>query len=201
MFALSDSGIKEPKDLVGKRVGIKSAYWRNVARTTLTNAGIDPSKIVEVEVKADAQSMLYDRKVDVWMGYAHDEPILAEVAGYKVTNIYPADYGVGGYEGLLLVNKSTIDRRPDMVGRFVRASQKGLQYAMEHPDEAAKIMAAKQPNEGLEFYKLAVRALIPLVDIPQSIIGMIDPVRWASLMGASYDVQNPGYAMQFFDNK
>ncbi len=197
MFALADSGIKEPKDLVGKKIGIKNNYWRNVAHQTLMNAGIDPALTVEVEVAADAQSMLYERKVDVWMGYIHDEPVLAVINGYKVNQIYPADYGVGGYEGLLLVNENDLNLRPDLVGRFVKASQKGLQYALEHPDEAAEVVLKWQPRENLEYYKLALRTLIPLVDIPQSKVGMIDPVRWAQLMGASYDVQHPGYTMQF----
>jgi ABC-type nitrate/sulfonate/bicarbonate transport system substrate-binding protein len=197
MFALADSGIKEPKDIIGKKVGIKNDYWRDIERKTLSNAGVDLSKVIEVTVKADAQNMLYDRQVDVWMGYAHDEPISAEISGHPVTKIYPADYGVGGYEGLLLTNTSMLHLKPDLVQRFVRASQRGLQYAMEHPDESAQLMTKWQPDESLEFYKLAVRAIIPLVDIPQSRIGTIDPVRWAQLMGSLYDTQNLGFTMQF----
>jgi len=199
MFSLADSGIKEPKDIAGKRVGIKSSYWETVARTTLTNAGIDPSKMIEVQVPADAQSMLYNKEVDVWMGYAHDEPIKAEEAGYKITDIFPGDYGVGGYEGLLTVTQGTINQKPDLVKRFVLASQKGLQYAMEHPEEAAQIMTKWQPSEKLDFYKLAIRAIIPLVDIPQAKIGTIDSAHWTQLMGGSYKVQAPGYTMLFLE--
>jgi ABC-type nitrate/sulfonate/bicarbonate transport system substrate-binding protein len=101
MFSLADSNIKEPEDMVGKRIGIKSSYWSDIAKTTLSNAGVDPSSIVEVPVSADDQQMLYDHEVDIWMGYANDEPIQAEEAGYKINEIFPADYGVGGYEGLL----------------------------------------------------------------------------------------------------
>ncbi len=123
------------------------------------------------------------------------------VAGYKVTNIYPADYGVGGYEGLLLANETTVNQKSDMVGRFVQASKQGLQYAMEHPDEAAQVMTRWQTKENLEYYKLAIRALIPLVDIPQSKIGWIDARRWEQLMESSYNAQHPGYTMQFLQNK
>lgn len=197
MFALKDSGIKEPKDMIGKKIGIKNDYWREISRQTLTNAGIDPSQVIEVDVPVDAQNMLYNRQVDVWMGYAHDEPISAEVAGYEVVNIYPAEYGVGGYESLLITNQETIERKSDTVRRFVRASQKGLQYALEHPDEAAQIMTKWQSKENLSFYKLAIRAIIPMVDVPQSEIGMVDPARWALLTAPFYDVQNTGYTMQF----
>lgn len=201
MFSLADQNIKEPEDLVGKRIGIKNDYWQDIERQTLSNAGVDPSQVVEVWVPSDAQEMLYDHQVDVWMGYAHDEPISAQVAGYRVNNIYPADYGVGGYEGLLLVNENTVKGRPDLVGRFVRASDQGLQYALEHPDEAAQVMTRWQTNESLEYDKLAVRALIPLVDVPQSRIGWIDAQRWQQLMGPSFDAQHPGYTMQFLQNQ
>lgn len=197
LFSLADLGINEPNDLVGQRIGIKNNYWRDIVHETLLNAGIDPSEIFEVDVEANAQSLLYDRVVDVWTGYAHDEPIRAQVAGYEVQNIYPADYGVGGYEGLLLANQSTLDDNPDLVGRFVRASQRGFQYAFEHLDEAAEIMLVWQPQDSLEFHNLAIRALIPLVDTPQAVIGWIDAGRWEQLMGSSYNVQRPGYTMEF----
>lgn len=200
MFSLADSGINEPKDMIGRRIGIKNSYWKNVAHETLTNAGVDLSKIIEVTVEADAQELLYNGEVDVWMGYAHDEPIEAQVKGYEVKNIYPADYGVGGYEGLMLVNQNTIDQRSDMIERFVRASHKGWQYAVEHPDDAAEIMVQWQPKDNLVFQKLAVRALIPLVDVPQSPIGWIDAGRWEQLMGATYSETTPGYTMRFMES-
>ncbi len=200
MFALADSGIEEPQDFVGKRVGVKNNYWRDVLHETLTNANVDPSEVVEVSVEADAQHLLYEGDVDIWMGYASDEPIRAEVAGYEVVSIYPADYGVGGYEGLLLANEGTVNQDPDMVGRFVRASQRGLQYAVQHPDEAAQIITQWQAKDSVEFNELAVRALIPLVDIPQAAIGWIEAKRWEQLMGSAYDAQHPGYTMDFLQS-
>ena len=196
MFALQESGIREPRDMVGKRIGIKNEYWRKIARETLANAGVDPTSVQEVDVKADQMSLLYEDKVDVWMGYAHAEPVEAEVAGHKVANVYPADFGVGGYEGLLLADQETIDRRADTVTRFVRASQKGWVYAIQHPDEAAEVMTEWR-SAGLEFEKLAVRALVPLVDVPQADVGWIDQDRWRQLMGDAYDADRPGFTMRF----
>lgn len=201
MFALADAGINEPRDMIGKKIGIKNDYWLNIERKTLLNAGIDPSQVIEVQVPVDAQKMLYDRQIDVWMGYAHDEPVAAEVAGYKVKEIFPADYGVGGYEGLLLTAATLVRQKPELADRFVTASRKGLQYALEHPDETAQVMAQWQPKDNLEYCKLAIRALIPLVDIPQSKIGWIDAKRWEQLLGESYNAQHPGYTMQFLQDE
>jgi len=114
-----------------------------------------------------------------------------------VRTIFPADYGVGGYEGLVLVNDSTIKADPQLVRRFVRASQQGWRYAVEHPDEAAQILLKWAPQPGLAFQKLAVRAVGPLVDTPQAAIGWIGEVRWRQLMGAGYDRAHPGYTMTY----
>lgn len=197
IFSLTESGIREPAGLVGKKVGVTTDYWKNVLHETLSAAGVDPSKVTEVKVTTDDMPMLYHHQVDAWLGYAQDEPIRAEMAGYPVTKIFPADYGVGGYEGLVIANTGTVADHPDLVKRFVAASEEGWRYAVEHPNEAAAILDKQAPKDGLEFQKLAVRAVAPLVDTPQVPVGWIDSARWQQLMGSSYNHANPGYTMQF----
>ncbi len=199
LFALADSGIQEPKDMAGRRVAIKGEIWRHIVYSTLTNAGIDLSEIVKVEVEHDEIEMLYYGEVDVWTGFAHDEPVEAQLAGYDLNLIFAADYGVGAYEDLLSVHQDTLAQNPDLVARFVRASLKGWQYAVEHPDEAAEIVARWQPDESVEFHRLAMRALIPLVDTLEAPIGWIDVERWQMAMGDAYDPERPGYTMQFIE--
>jgi ABC-type nitrate/sulfonate/bicarbonate transport system substrate-binding protein len=195
IFSLAESGIREPADLVGRRAGVTTDYWKGVLEDTLTAAGVDPSAVEAVSVDTGDLQPLFDGDVDAWLGYAQDEPIKAEVAGYEVATIFPADYGVGGYEGLVLVRQETLDADLDLVSRFVRASERGWRYAVEHPDEAAAVLLEWAPDPGLEFQRLAVRAVAPLVDTPQAPIGWIDEARWRRLMGDAYDAENPGYSM------
>ena len=42
-----------------------------------------------------------------------------------------------------------------------------------------------------------MRAVAPLVDMPQVPVGWIDAARWQQLMGDDYDAQHPGFTMQF----
>ena len=196
IFSLAESDISKPSDLAGRRVGVTTDYWKDVLDETLAAAGVDSSKIKAVKAEPEDLQALYDGDVDAWLGYAQDEPIQAEVAGHDVTTIFPADYGVGGYEGLLLVHERTL-KKEDLVRRFVQASQRGWQYAVEHPDEAAQILLKWAPEPGLEFQQLAVRAVGPLVDVPQWPIGWIDDARWRRLMGSTYDPDEPGYTMSF----
>ncbi len=197
IFSLTESAIAEPADLVGKKVGVTTDYWANILEQTLTAAGVDPAGVEQVKVEPDDLQLLYEERVQAWLGYAQDEPIQAQTAGYAITNIYPADFGIGGYEGLLITHEQTIADDPDMVSRFVKASYDGWRYALEHPDEAAEILNTWAPDYGLEFQRLAIRAVAPLVDTPQVPVGWIDAKRWKQLMGDAFDEARPGYTMQF----
>jgi NitT/TauT family transport system substrate-binding protein len=197
IFALQASKITDPRDLVGKKVGVTTDYWRKILRETLTGASVDPSSVTEVKVDVNELEKLYNGTVDAWMGYAQDEPIRAAISGHPVTNIFPADFGVGGYEGLVIATQSTIDASPDIVKAFVKASVQGWRYAVEHPDEAAQILTTWAKGTSVDFQKLAVRAVAPLVDTPQVPIGWIDTARWQQLMGNSYNSDHPGFTMQF----
>jgi len=197
IFSLTDSNITEPAGLAGKKVGVTTDYWDTVLQETLTAAGVDPAQVTRVKVEPDQLDLLYDHTVDAWLGYAQDEPIKAQTAGHPVTNIFPADFGVGGYEGLVIARQDTVDTDPEAVKRFVRASYDGWRYAVEHPDEAAKILAKWAPDNSLEFQGFAVRAVAPLVDTPQVPVGWIDDARWQQLMGDAWNAERPGFTMVF----
>jgi NitT/TauT family transport system substrate-binding protein len=197
IFTLQSSGISDPQALAGKKIGVTTEYWRKVLRQTLTAAGVDPAQVTEVNVEVNDLEKLYDGTVDAWLGYAQDEPIKAALAGYPVTNIFPADFGIGGYEGLVIATQSTLDSSPDMVKAFVAASIDGWRYAVEHPDEAAQILTTWAKGSTLEFQKRAVRAVAPLVDTPQVSIGWINAARWQQLMGDVYSADRPGFSTRF----
>lgn len=197
IFSLAASDIREPADLVGRRVGITTEYWAGILDDTLAAAGIDPAGVERVTAEPDDLRMLYDGQVDAWLGYAQDEPVQVETAGYDVSSIFPADFGIGGYEGLLITHQATVSRSPDLVARFVKATYEGWRYALEHPDEAAEVLDSWAPTNGLEFQKKAVRAVAPLVDTPQVPVGWIDGARWQQLVGAGFDPENPGFTMRF----
>jgi len=197
IFSLTESNIQQPSDLAGKRVGTTTDYHANIVRETLAAAGVDPTSVEAVEVEPDQMHLLYDGTVDAWVGYAPDEPIRAQLDGHPVQNVFPADYGIGGYEGLLITLESTVADNPDLVRRLVKATYEGWRYALENQDETAEILAAWSPDFSLEFHRLALQAVTPLVDIAQVPVGWIDAARWQQLMGDDFHPDRPGYTVQF----
>jgi ABC-type nitrate/sulfonate/bicarbonate transport system substrate-binding protein len=196
IFTLKTSNLRDPRDLVTRKVGYTTDYWRGILEETLTAAGVDPAEVTMIKVEVNDLEKLYDGTVDAWLGYAQDEPIRATISGHPVNNIFPADFGVGGYEGLVIATQSTIDASPEMVRAFVVASEEGWRYAIENPDEAAEILTSWAKGTSVDFQKLAVRAVAPLVDTPQVPIGWIDATRWQQMLGDAYDAAKPGFTMK-----
>lgn len=177
-FALEESNIRHPRDMVGRKVGIKSAGWRNSVHSTLNQIGIDPEEIVEVEVGFNDIDKLYNGEVDVWTGFVLDEPVNARRDGYDVDLIFPADYAVGSYIGLITAMSDQFEANPELAERLVRASLRGWEYAIQNPDEAAKILARWDPEHDVDFHRAAIHELVPLIDTGQVPIGWIDEARW-----------------------
>ncbi|MCH7774593.1 MAG: ABC transporter substrate-binding protein [Bacteroidetes bacterium] len=122
LFALEESGISEPKDFVGKNVGVKLGGNEELTyRAMMKGAGVDTSLVNEKPVKFDITPLLTGQ-IDVWPGYAINQPITAEEKGFPVNIIWPSDYGVELYADTLFTTEDMIKNNPDLVKRFVSAT-------------------------------------------------------------------------------
>ena len=78
----------------------------------------------------------------------------ADAAGVKVGWIEYSDYGMNAYGSGLATTDERIAKNPDLVRRFVNATYRGYQFAVEKPDAAADIMVKMFPtvdrNVGLQ---------------------------------------------------
>lgn len=141
------SGIKSPKDLVGKRIGYAGTpEGEAMTRTMIKAAGGDPSKINLINVGFDLIPALATKKVDALNGaYVNHEQLLLEKQGMPITYFNPADYGVPDYYELVLITgEQTATNDPEMVKAFWRALTKGQAWVEQHPDEALTNLLAKQ---------------------------------------------------------
>ncbi|RMF04094.1 MAG: hypothetical protein D6768_04180 [Chloroflexi bacterium] len=197
LFSLAESGIKSPADFAGKRLAIKDEGWRQIFHDVLKNAGVPLDAVEEVDVNFDQMQLLFDGEVDVWSGYVHDEITDARLAGYDLNLIFPYEYGVGSYEGILTAKKDFVSQSPDVIERFFRATQQGWLYAVENPDETAEILAKWQPDHDVNFHRTAINALIPLVDTGEHPIGWIDEARWRQALGSVAKEDDPKYTADF----
>ena len=178
LMTRSDLHVKSPKDLEGLRVGIKSPSWESLVRKVMVNGGADPAKLVEVPVKASDIARFYSNELDVWTGFATSEPVTARLAGHPVNLLFADDFGAGGYDELIVVKRSVVQRNPDKYRRFLRALVQGWSWSADHGQEAVRLIDRWQPAESHEFHVQAWKALRPLVATGTVPIGWIEDSRW-----------------------
>jgi len=182
LMALADSGIKTPQDLVGKRIGVISPNYDNnndiQLLAMLRQVGIDQSKVKLVVTEDYSVGSLTSGAMDVYSGFAMNEAVDAKLRGINVNLILPQDYGVSIYANVLFSRQQTLDERSDVIQRFVRATYKGYQYAIEHPDEAANLALKYDKTLDVTFQRASMQAEIPLIDTGDVPIGTMDSPVW-----------------------
>lgn len=149
VVALSETGIREPADLVGRRVGTPATYGASYIgwRALLDAAGIDESEVELISIGYTQVAAVSEGQVDAALCYAMNEPVQMQASGSDVDVIYVADYANLVSNGLF-TNEQTIEENPELVESMVRAVLRGIAFTVENPDEAFKISLAYIPQAG-----------------------------------------------------
>lgn len=177
-FSNWDSGIISPFEVKGKRImsDISSADEAPL-RAMLVGAHVKAQDYTLV-TQSGEYGLLAKKKVDVISGYLTDQTFYFKQHGVKVNIINPQNYGIDFYGDILFTSQNELRNHPDRVEKFRRASLKGWQYAMAHPEELIQIIRNKYHSklsiEHLRFEAEEARKLILPDVIP---LGLIQPER------------------------
>jgi NitT/TauT family transport system substrate-binding protein len=143
LFAKTSTGIKSPKDLVGKSVAMAPvASSRSLLPPFLKLNGVDPAK-VEMSFMAPGALMaaFLEDKADALVSYLVPWKALLESRGFNDGNNLVIfrwmDYGFQNLAGAgFIVSEETLAKRRDLVARFVPPIYQGVRQAMERRAEA-----------------------------------------------------------------
>jgi NitT/TauT family transport system substrate-binding protein len=147
---LSDKNIKSVKDLKGKTVGGTPGDAMYATFPALLAANdMQPSDVTVVNMDAANKiAQLAAGQVDAIMGFFHDQgPTIEARTGKKVNHLLFADSGLNMLGTGIVVSDETMSGKKELVGKFVRATQKSWAEAAKNPEDAAKAMADMAENE------------------------------------------------------
>lgn len=147
---LKSSGIKTPKDLEGKNLGVTigDAIHRNWPLFTEA-VGLKEFNLVGMRPAAKNPSLLA-KKVDAILSYATitiPMGIMAAKQGEEVGEFLLGNYGVNVAQDGIIATDKRIAENPDEVRRLVAASLKGNAWAIEHPKEGVDIFVKHLPSQ------------------------------------------------------
>ncbi|MDB5562849.1 MAG: myristoyl transferase [Hyphomicrobiales bacterium] len=186
VFDASRTAIQRPKDLDGLKYGGFGSAWENALLGTIIRHDGGKGNFETVTLGTSAYEALANGSVDFTLEVATWEGVQAELAGEKQRTFRYADYGVPDEQTTLLgSSQAYLAANPGPAKAFVTATQRGYAFAVDHPDEAAKILVAANADF-LTNPPLISASLKSLVDgnylrSAGGAVGTIDPGKMAAL--------------------
>jgi NitT/TauT family transport system substrate-binding protein len=151
MYWLKSSGIKGPKDMVGKKIGNPSwdaarQMWPALAKSV----GIDPKSVTWVNIQPNAKlGALMNGDIDVTTSFYNIHHIFQAKLGDNMGFFPWKNYGVNPYGNSIIVNGDYLKNKPEVVKAFVQVSQKAFKTCVDSPDPCIKALVSA--NTGLKF--------------------------------------------------
>jgi ABC-type nitrate/sulfonate/bicarbonate transport system substrate-binding protein len=160
------SEIRTPKDFEGKTVGYK-VYQTPDYLAMLSATGVDRSRISEVPVGFDPR-LLAAGKVDVYPVFESNEPDTLERLGFPVRLFRPIDHGVPSLGLTYMVRDELVEKDPDLLARFVKATMRGIEEARRDPEGATDIVMQHAQGEDRAHQLAMLKSELDMADGPVS---------------------------------
>ncbi len=183
VFAKADSGIKTPKDLEGKRVGVSALAGADYVgwQALVYAAHIDPAKVSLQVVGYTQAAAVSQGRVDAALDYAVNGPVQLRLGGQAVNTFAVSDYIDLPSNGII-TNDQTIRDHPELAQALVSATLRGLQDTLANPDAAFQISLKAVPEAG-GAQQATNRAIfdesVKLWQAEPGTLGLSDPAAWA----------------------
>ena len=204
VFALSESGIRRPEDLFGKRVmSFPTSY---VIPAILARVGLSVEDVLLGPPSYDLNE-LYSGAYDAWSGYVTNEVRHARADGHDIAVIYPTDYGVHAYGDVLIARRDLVETDPEMVQRVVTALIDGWGWVLEHPDEGATMALQWEPSLDPAEQREILELSLPFIHAGDVGLGGMTHAKWsamsemmvrAGLLAPSFDA-TAAYTLEFVE--
>lgn len=160
----SNTAIKSPKDFDGKTFATFGGNESDAVIKRMVQYDGGKGEFDKVTVGTSTFKTLESGKADFGGFYATWEGVQAEMYGPQLNCFTEPDYGVPGNGDAIgiITSDKMIKEKPDLVRKFVQASQKGYEYAYANPDDAASILVKEAPDANLEeaFVKKSMHMIV-----------------------------------------
>jgi NitT/TauT family transport system substrate-binding protein len=127
--------------------------------------------------------------------------------GLKLNLIWPGDYGAYFYSDLVVTRDGLIAENPGLAARFLRATLRGWQDAIEDYQQAVPVILKYARDKDPQLQAAMMEAQLPLVHTGEDHIGWMKADDWQAmykllqdygLLTGPFDVTR-SYTMQFLE--
>jgi NitT/TauT family transport system substrate-binding protein len=209
VISLAETGIESAKDLEGKTLAVSPGdALTQLFPAVIAANGLDASKINLVFMDPPAKPVaVMEGRADALLGGIDDQYFLIEAQGHEPAALRFADLGVNTVGITVHTHESTIAERPDLVKRFVRASVRSWQAALEDPEAAVDAALKVKPSLDRESTLKQLKVDLDLLFSPNTEnrgIGYGAPEDWEhtkELLTQYRDLKTDREATSFYTNE
>jgi NitT/TauT family transport system substrate-binding protein len=177
--SLAENNIRRPSDLVGKTVMIDLGSSNGlIYKALLSSQGIDYDSVNTLPRTDFSNDPLINGEADVLDIFITNEPVALAQQGIDINMILASDYGFDVYANAIFTTEDMLANNPDLVERFLRATLRGTQSAIDNPEEAAALSVSYNDALSLEAEAESMQRSLPLLKPAGSEIGMMRPEVW-----------------------
>jgi NitT/TauT family transport system substrate-binding protein len=190
-----DSGITDLKGLAGKTLAATTGEaGLTIFPALLKRNGMAPDSISFLRVDGETKmvAVLQNRVVGMLSGVENQALILPR-KGVPVTTLSYPDLGVNTMGLCILAAKSTVEKNPDLVRRFIAATRESYEAAMADPAAAIEAAMKTKPDMDRDLALAQLQAGLKLVHSPHGPdkpIGWMAPEDWADTVHLMKDYQD-----------
>lgn len=171
-----DKGIESPQDFEGKIYGgWGSPAEEAMLKALMQQAGADFDTVEMVNIGAADFFSSVEKDVDYTWIYWGWTGVESEIRDIPLNFIKLRDYhdALNFYSPILIASEKTIEERPELVEKFMKATARGYQYCIENPEQAGEILCESVPELNKD---LVIKSQEYLADEYQS-----DAPRWGEM--------------------
>ena len=147
--APADKGIVSPKDFEGKKYGgWGSPMEEAMLQALMEKENADFNKLEMLDIGAADFFTAVEKHVDfTWIYYGWDG-VAAELKEMDLSFILlqEVDPALDFYTPTIIASEKLLSENPELAKRFLKATAKGYEFAIENPEEAAKDILKAVPE-------------------------------------------------------
>jgi NitT/TauT family transport system substrate-binding protein len=153
-----DRAMSSPKDIIGKTIGLvpgESAHVALVAVAKLHGIPDSAYRVVSIEAASKIAALL-TRKVDMIPGFRFGDYLRAYTQNPNAKITLFSDWGVNILGNGYFVSTGTLEKNPELVQRFVRATLRGWQEALKDPKAGVDALVKEFPDTNRQFIEIGL---------------------------------------------
>jgi NitT/TauT family transport system substrate-binding protein len=172
IYGLSGKDIHEPKDLIGKRIGIyPGSITANEFEAFLLANHIGKTQLQVISLSGADIPLLLADQIDAVLHYHEMSPVVVEtdsaapiVDGKRTFSIRLSQTGVPGYGLNIVTSRDALNKDGDLLRKVAAATVRGYEAARLEPENAAAVFHRLFPDKSVAYIKASLIRVNDMLD-------------------------------------